>query len=235
MLVGKEQYTLRRKRKPWDVLQGEGETARVRCVGWVTSLEKQTPEEEETQWSWNFIPLPQTSGLQWPRASAWQAKSQSLVCACSVMSNSFPPYEPKPTRFFCPWDFPGKSTGFGLPFPPPGDLPDPGIEPISSTLAGRFFTTEPPGKPRFLVGRGKGVTWGKHGAGGDWASEISRLVETNDEVPDPSLEDQESCCHPRLLGGHGTNPVSLSIPLRSLACDRTPYPLPSLTWPIVPC
>ena len=35
----------------------------------------------------------------------------------------------------------------GLPFPPPGDLPDPGIKPTSPTLAGGFFTTEPPGKP----------------------------------------------------------------------------------------
>ena len=34
----------------------------------------------------------------------------------------------------------------GLPFPSPEDLPDPGIEPASPTLAGRFFTTEPPGK-----------------------------------------------------------------------------------------
>ena len=35
----------------------------------------------------------------------------------------------------------------GLPFPPPGDLPDPGIKPaslVSLALAGRFFTTEPP-------------------------------------------------------------------------------------------
>ena len=29
----------------------------------------------------------------------------------------------------------------------PGDLPSPGIEPVSSALAGRFFTTEPPRKP----------------------------------------------------------------------------------------
>ena len=29
----------------------------------------------------------------------------------------------------------------GLPFPSPGDLPDPGIEPSSFALAGRFFTT----------------------------------------------------------------------------------------------
>ena len=35
----------------------------------------------------------------------------------------------------------------GLPFPHPGDLPDPEIELASLALAGRFSTTEPPGKP----------------------------------------------------------------------------------------
>ena len=38
----------------------------------------------------------------------------------------------------------------GLPFPTPGDLPNPGTEPMSPAspaLAGGFFTTEPPGKP----------------------------------------------------------------------------------------
>ena len=35
----------------------------------------------------------------------------------------------------------------GLPFPPPGDLSDSGIEPASPVLTGGFFTTEPPGKP----------------------------------------------------------------------------------------
>ena len=38
----------------------------------------------------------------------------------------------------------------GLPFLPPGDLPDPGIKsmfPMSLALAGRFFSTLPPGKP----------------------------------------------------------------------------------------
>ena len=35
-----------------------------------------------------------------------------------------------------------------LPFPSPGDLLDSGIKPASPALAGRFFTTEPPGKPR---------------------------------------------------------------------------------------
>ena len=47
----------------------------------------------------------------------------------------------------------------GLPFPSPRDLPVPGIEPappVSHALAGRFFTTVPPGKPR--------VGWGNTSA-----------------------------------------------------------------------
>ena len=36
----------------------------------------------------------------------------------------------------------------GLPFPSPGGLPSPGDAPfVSPALAGRFFTTTPPGKP----------------------------------------------------------------------------------------
>ena len=35
----------------------------------------------------------------------------------------------------------------GFPFPAAGDLPDPGIEPVSPSLASGFFTTAPPGKP----------------------------------------------------------------------------------------
>ena len=43
----------------------------------------------------------------------------------------------------------------GLPFPSPGDLPDPGIELMSPILAGGFFTTEPPGKPLDITLNGK--------------------------------------------------------------------------------
>ena len=35
----------------------------------------------------------------------------------------------------------------GLPFPPPGGLPHPGIKPVSPALAGGFFTAEPARKP----------------------------------------------------------------------------------------
>ena len=43
--------------------------------------------------------------------------------------------------------FPRQEYWSGLPFISPGDLPDPGIELASPALAGKFLTTEPPGKP----------------------------------------------------------------------------------------
>ena len=39
----------------------------------------------------------------------------------------------------------------GLPFPSPGDLPDPGIELVSPELARDSFTAEPPGKPQLCL------------------------------------------------------------------------------------
>ena len=46
-------------------------------------------------------------------------------------------------------EFPRQEYWSGLPFPSPGDLPNPGIEPESPALAGGFFPIEPPGKPIF--------------------------------------------------------------------------------------
>jgi len=40
-------------------------------------------------------------------------------------------------------EFPRQEYWSGLPFPSPGDLPDPGIMPVFPALAGRSFTTEP--------------------------------------------------------------------------------------------
>ena len=39
----------------------------------------------------------------------------------------------------------------GLPFPSPGDLPNPGIKPRSPTLKADALTSEPPGKPTKLL------------------------------------------------------------------------------------
>ena len=47
--------------------------------------------------------------------------------------------------------FPRQEYWSGLPFPSPGDLPDPGLEPVSPALSGRFFTIEPPGKPFIVI------------------------------------------------------------------------------------
>ena len=43
--------------------------------------------------------------------------------------------------------FPRQEYWSGLPFPSPGDLPDPGVEYVSPTLAGGFYTTESPAEP----------------------------------------------------------------------------------------
>ena len=40
--------------------------------------------------------------------------------------------------------FPRQEYWSGLPFPPPGDLPDPGIKPSSPALQADALTSEPP-------------------------------------------------------------------------------------------
>ena len=57
---------------------------------------------------------------------------------------------PWPVAYQAPliMEFSRQECWSGLPFSSPGDLPNPGIEPVSllsPTLAGRFFITAPPG------------------------------------------------------------------------------------------
>ena len=47
-----------------------------------------------------------------------------------------------------PMGFSRQEYWSGLPFPSPGDLPDPGVEPRSPTLQADALTCEPPGKPQ---------------------------------------------------------------------------------------
>ena len=74
---------------------------------------------------------------------------QLCMCLCSAVSKSVTPWTIACQALL--------STGFsrqehwsGLPFPTPGDLPDPGIKPGSPVLIGRFFITVPPEKPRLF-------------------------------------------------------------------------------------
>ena len=76
------------------------------------------------------------------------------VCVCvyarSVVSDSLRPPWTVAHQASLYMGFSRQEYWSGLPFPTPGDLSDPGIEPTSlvpSTLAGRFFTTNPPRKP----------------------------------------------------------------------------------------
>ena len=65
---------------------------------------------------------------------------QSFSVVCSALSDSSA----------TPWTVAHQAPltmGF-LPFPSPGDLLDPGIKHTSPALAGRFLTTELPGKPK---------------------------------------------------------------------------------------
>ena len=67
-----------------------------------------------------------------------------MLCRLGELAQSCPTlYEA--ARLLCLWE-PRQEYWIGLPFPPPGDLPNQGIEPGSPTLAGGFFITEPPGK-----------------------------------------------------------------------------------------
>ena len=67
-----------------------------------------------------------------------------LLFRCRVLSNSFATTWTVAHQAPVFIGFPRQEYCSGLPFPSPGDLPDPGIEPGSPALAGGFFTTEPP-------------------------------------------------------------------------------------------
>ena len=70
-----------------------------------------------------------------------------LLFSCEVVSNSFATPLNVARQTLLSMGFPRQEYWSGLPFPSPGDLPDPGIESTSHALAGGFFTTEPPGNP----------------------------------------------------------------------------------------
>ena len=77
--------------------------------------------------------------------------------ACCSLAQSLSRFQ----LFATPWtgarqaplsmEFSRQESWSGLPFPPPGDLPNPGIKPTSPALAGGFFVSDPPGKPPWLT------------------------------------------------------------------------------------
>ena len=74
------------------------------------------------------------------------------VCVCSFVcvSNYLQLHGLKPSGLLCPLNFPGNNTGAGCHFLLQGIVPTQGLNPcspVSTTLAGGFFTTKPPEKP----------------------------------------------------------------------------------------
>ena len=78
------------------------------------------------------------------------------------------------------------------PFPSPGDLPDPGIQPGSPALQADSLPAELPGKSQQKVANGsvRGGVWDSEGA---WPS--CEKGQLNSKVDKPGLWDGEGLCH----------------------------------------
>ena len=116
-------------------------------------------------WSFSFsiIPSKEIPGLisfrmDWLDLPAVQGTLKSLhgdiqvicyaVLSHSVVSNSLRLHRLQPARLLCPWGFSRQECWSGLPCPPPGDLPNLGIEPRSPVLQADSVPSEPPRKPK---------------------------------------------------------------------------------------
>ena len=84
-----------------------------------------------------------------------------MYCAQSLSNvQLFATHGLQTSRLFCPWGFPRQEYWNGLPCPPPGDLPNPDIEPRSPALQVDSLLSESPGKLiffSFTFGSGKTI------------------------------------------------------------------------------
>ena len=66
-----------------------------------------------------------------------KTESRSVICHCELMD-------------YTVHEFSRSENWSGYPFPSPGDLPNPGIEPRSPTMQADSVPAEPQGKPKIL-------------------------------------------------------------------------------------
>ena len=72
------------------------------------------------------------------------------MCVCvQSLNHSLQPHWTVASQGPLTMGFPRQEYWCVLPFPPPGGLPNPGIKPVSSALAGGFFTIAAPENPSF--------------------------------------------------------------------------------------
>ena len=136
-----------------DWRQEEKGTTEDEMVGWHHRLDghefEQAPGVGDGQGGleccspWGCKELDMTEWLNWtgqPGKSLWSESVSYLVTPNSGISWTVAPQAPLSMGFS------SKEYWSGLSFPPPGDLPNPGIEPGSAAVKANSLPSEPPGK-----------------------------------------------------------------------------------------
>ena len=77
---------------------------------------------------------------------SWIVKSQTV--SCSVVFDSLQPHGLWPASLLFPWGFSREEYWSGLPCPPPGDIPNPGIKPRCPALQVGSLPSEPSREPK---------------------------------------------------------------------------------------
>ena len=92
--------------------------------------------------------------LGFTSAGAAAAAVQVLSCVRLFVTPWTVAYQAPPSMGFS-----RQECWSGLPFPSPGDLPNPGIEPGSPALQADALLSEPPGKPNFFFSMQLPILW----------------------------------------------------------------------------
>ena len=110
---------------------------------------------------WNGVPLPSLTYM----CMYWQFYTQESKEATFEHKVKVKMKSLTHVQLATPWaiayqappsmEFSSQEYCSGLPFPSPGDLPDPGIEPWSPALQADALLSEPPGKPRQYIKKQK--------------------------------------------------------------------------------
>ena len=100
-------------------------------------------------------PLPGLQTAVFSEGGDQRERTKAHIPSCAVLgrlvvSDSLQPHGLQPSRLLCPWGFSRQEYWSGLPCPPPGDLPNPEIEPRSPALQVDSVPSEPPWKLVFL-------------------------------------------------------------------------------------
>ena len=152
----------------WEPVVDEGDDA-IRVDPWARhsshtrgqTAERETPEhnqhgvgeEERSVWGWDSSGTHCRVVLQTIlfKTSHQRIRGVVSLCGCVCVLSCvwlFAILKTVACQASLSLGFPSQEYWSGLPFPPPGDLPDPGIKPASPAVTDGFFAAVPPGKSR---------------------------------------------------------------------------------------